>query len=99
MKTKTFNEPTGVQVAEVFETYNYSMFEPLKGNRAINPIHLKRITESIKNNYLLSPILINEKGQIIDGQHRFKSAKDLGLPIRYIVAVRYGLKEVQVLKN
>jgi hypothetical protein len=37
--------------------------------------------------------------QIIDGQHRFLAAKELGLPIHYFVVNGYGLEEVQILNT
>lgn len=88
-----------VVVATVCETYDYSKFKILHGNRNLELPHLHRLTESIRSEYLMCPIIVNEAFQIIDGQNRFTVCKDLGLPIHYIMAKGYGLKEVQILNS
>lgn len=88
-----------VQDLKVYQTSDYGQFKTLFGNRNTNALHVKRLIQSFKTRYLFSPILVNEKMQIIDGQHRFLSCKELGLPIYYIVARGYGLEEVQILNT
>jgi hypothetical protein len=88
---------TSNAVGQVFTTTNYDLFKSIDGNRTINKLHLKRLKKSMEANYLLSPILVNENYQIIDGQHRYQAAKELKLPIYYMVIDGYGLKEVQIL--
>ena len=41
--------------------------------------------------------MVNEKFEIIDGQHRFLISQELNLPINYIISKNYGLNEVQIL--
>lgn len=82
---------------QVHQTKDYAMFSTLSGNRELNALHLSRLKDSIKQNYLMTIIVVNEKFQIIDGQHRFNVCKELGLPINYIIVPGYGLKEVQIL--
>jgi hypothetical protein len=86
-------------VNQVYETTDYSRFKNLPGNRSINKQHVLRLVESFKTSYLMSPIIINEKSEIIDGQHRFLAAKELNLPIRFIVCNEYDLKQVQSLNT
>jgi len=86
-------------VNQVNETNDYSMFKTLEGNRQVNKLHVKRLRESFQKAYLLSPIIVNERFEIIDGQHRFEAAKQLGLPINFLIAPKYGLREVQVLNE
>jgi len=78
-------------------TYDYARFRILKGNRHINQIHLRRLKQSIQQNPLVSLITVNDKMEIIDGQHRFYVCKELGLPINYVLVYGYGIKEVQIL--
>ncbi len=68
------------------QTSEYSKFKYLQGNRAIDKGHLKKLKSSIeKNNHLnLHPIIVNAHFEIIDGQHRFKAAEELGLPLYFI---------------
>jgi hypothetical protein len=78
-------------------TTNYSQFKVLRGNRHINQLHLKRLKQSINSNYLITIILVNQRMEIIDGQHRFSACQQLGLPIHFIVVYGYGIREVQIL--
>jgi hypothetical protein len=90
----------GVQeVGTVYMTYDYDLFTFMEGNRPVNELHLKRIAHSMQENYLLSPILVNERYEIVDGQHRFNAAVQNGLPVYYIIGKGYGLKEVHRLNS
>ena len=86
-------------VATVLATKDYEKFKSLAGNRAVNPVHVKRLSNSFKEDYLMSPIIVNERFEIIDGQHRFTAAKTEGLEIRYIIAPGYSLLQVQRLNT
>lgn len=90
---------TDKQVMEVYVTKDYSKFKHIKGNRNVVKPHLKRLKASMEKKYLFSPILINEKHEIIDGQHRFEVCKELGLPLYYLIKRGYSLDEVQVLNS
>jgi hypothetical protein len=81
----------------VYTTKDYSLFKILNGNRDVNQLHLRRLKESIKKNHLTTIIMVNEKFEIIDGQHRFLVCQELKLPINYIISKNYGLNEVQIL--
>jgi hypothetical protein len=85
--------------SHVYTTTNYDLFKSIKGNRNINHLHLARLKKSIVSNYLITVLIVNEKYEIIDGQHRFESIKELQLPIYFIVCEGYGLKEVQILNQ
>jgi hypothetical protein len=63
------------------------MFKFHDNNRKIDQSNLENIKRSIKINNLLAfrPIMVNEKLEILDGQHRFLVAKELGLDIFYQV--------------
>jgi len=92
----TKKEPMG-NPTQVHTTQNYSMFSPIDGNRNKNELHITRLKKSMQENYLFTTITVNEKFQIIDGQHRFEAIKSLNLPVNYVVCKGYGLKEVQIL--
>lgn len=80
-------------------TNDYTIFKTLEGNRTVNKLHVKRLINSFEKKYLISPIIVNEQMQIIDGQHRFEAAKELSLPIYFIIVKGYGLNEVQMLNQ
>lgn len=84
-------------IANVFETYDYSKFKSLKGNRIINKSNFLRIKESMKKHQLFNVMIINEKFEIIDGHHRIDVCKELKLPVYYVICNGYSLKEVQIL--
>lgn len=86
-------------VNQVNQTNDYNLFKSLKGNRSVNKLHVQRLKESFKGDYLMSPIIVNQSYEIIDGQHRFNAAKDLNLPVNFIICNDYSLAEVQILNT
>ena len=72
----------------IMKTKKYDMFTLRDDNREkIDQAHVKRLCESINSRNLLEfrPIIVNEKMEIIDGQHRLLAAKQLGVEIYYQV--------------
>ena len=63
------------------ESNHYQRFSYFSSNRNLDENHVKRLMYSIELNGLLEEITINEKWQIIDGQHRFEALKRLSLPV------------------
>jgi len=92
-------EPKSIITNDVRTTTDYFLFITLDGNRNTNKAHIKRLKESISQNLLFTVIIVNEKYEIIDGQHRFEVIKELGLPLNYIICKGYGLAEVQMLNQ
>jgi hypothetical protein len=73
----------------ILSTRNYDIFKFLHNNRELARGHveaLRKAFEETGNLTRVQPILVNENMQIIDGQHRFTVAKELGEPIFYIVS-------------
>lgn len=69
-------------------TNDYSKFSFLMENRQTARNHINRLKKAItKNPEILEvqPILVNEKLEIIDGQHRFVAASELGIPVHYTI--------------
>lgn len=46
-----------------------------------------------------NPIIVNEKMEVIDGQHRLEASKQLHLPIYYLVAKTGNISDVQLLNG
>lgn len=68
------------------KTNNYDLFIFRKDNRQkIDSAHVQRLVASIQSRNLLElrPITVNEKMEVIDGQHRLLAAKQLGTDIYY----------------
>ncbi|MCG3203972.1 MAG: hypothetical protein KCHDKBKB_00649 [Elusimicrobia bacterium] len=68
-------------------TTKYDQFTHMRGNRDLQPNHVKSLVQSIAKNNLLesNPIIVNQNGLVIDGQHRLEAAKQLGVPVSYVV--------------
>lgn len=83
-------------VGVVYEETDYSKFSRLAGNRGVDEKRKNKIRQSIKKvGYVRSPIVVNEKLEIIDGQGRFEVLRELGKPIHYVIAYGAGVKECQ----
>ena len=67
-------------------TTDYDKFIILNFNRDKTKKHINEIKEMIEKDNLLHlhPILINNRWEVIDGQHRLEAAKLLYVPIYYI---------------
>lgn len=83
---------------EIRKTSDYELFKGLDGNRYVIDRRKDKIKKSISEiGYLLNPIIVNEKMEIIDGQGRFKALSELGMPIYYIVQEGVGLEHCRYL--
>ena len=87
------------KISEVFETNDYNMFKFISNNRSVSSSHINKIIKSMQKKRLISPILVNENREIIDGQHRFLAQKQLKMPIAYIEQEGYGEEETQILNT
>lgn len=72
-------------IANVYEETDYDVFKRLLENRDVTPSRFRQLVESISEKYILNPIIVNEKYEVIEGQGRFEARKALGLPIHYIM--------------
>jgi hypothetical protein len=83
----------------VQSTTDYKKFLLLANNRPIAEAHVKRLMKSMSEHVAMSPIQVNEKYEIIDGQHRFTALSRLGKPIYYYVVPGASTKDVQSLNT
>ena len=61
------------------------LFIDIEYERLVPPLNKQdydRLYNSIKNNGLREPIVINEHGAILDGHHRFKICEELHIPLK-----------------
>ena len=80
----------------IYETKDYSKFKKLPANRDAKT--MGKIVDSIERvGYVLSPILVNEKFEVIDGQNRLLALKELGLPVHYMIQPGLGIRECRSL--
>ena len=82
----------------VKKTTDYDKFKFIDANRDQNRGHVEKIKAAfaeIGNLTKVQPILVNEKMQIIDGQHRFIAAKELEQPVYYTQMTGLGIAEAR----
>jgi len=87
---------------KIQQTEDYSSFKRIKGNRTINKAQVTKLIASFGVNPGIAtavPIIVNDKKQIIDGQHRFEALKKLGLPINYLEISGLSLTDVQIVNS
>jgi len=84
-----------LQCGVVYKTKNYKIFKQIEGNRRINKTNYAKLVHSMREEQLMIPIIVNEKMEIIDGQHRKISAEELGLFVYFVVVPNYGLSQVR----
>lgn len=89
------------KVNVVYSTQDYDRFIFREDNRTIKPNHLKELTEKMKAFGWVpgSQIEVNEKNEVIDGQHRLLAAKEAGIPFLYIIEKDAGFNEIQLLNQ
>lgn len=68
-------------------TKDYSQFSLFSQQRELRPDLAAKIQASMRKRGFKAtrPIEVNDKMEIVDGQHRYQAAKNLGLPIYYVV--------------
>lgn len=82
------------EVIVVRKTSDYSMFKVMKGNRIVSRNRVEKIIASItKVGYVINPIIVNERMEVIDGQGRLNALKELGFPVYYLVVPGIGIRE------
>lgn len=71
---------------EIKKTMDYDIFKSVDFNREKNKRHVESIKQILQKENLLHlhPILVNEKMEVVDGQHRLEAAKQLGLEVFFI---------------
>jgi len=86
LKTKLVeNRVISHPIQEILKTYDYELFDIMNTNREIN---WKKVND-IVNNFddkisKATPIIVNDKYEIIDGQHRYHVCEQLGKPIYFM---------------
>lgn len=95
------NLTTNRVVNEVYQTKNYNLFHFRTDNRDLRQYHILNLSRKMKENGWLqgSYIVINEKGEVIDGQHRLKAAELSGVPVMYIVEKKTSFEDIQQLNQ
>ena len=86
-------------ISEVKYESDYTKFLILEQNRDIDEKAVNNLVVSIKKKGQLQPIIVNDKFEIIDGQHRLDACEILGVPVSYIVSNKATIKDVVLINN
>ena len=86
-------------VNRVRKTHNYNMFGAVDGNRTISQTHVRALKKSISKEHIPTPIIVNNKYEIIDGQHRVEAIKQLGKPVYFVVIDDLAVNDVKRLNT
>lgn len=84
------------EYGKIYVTYNYDLFKNIKVNRVVNRSNYAKLYKSFKKQQLITLVMVNEKYEIIDGQHRAIICKELGLPIYFYIVPSYGVKQLSM---
>jgi ParB-like chromosome segregation protein Spo0J len=64
----------------------------------LSKVEFELLKQSIKEEGMHAPIIINEQGVVLDGHHRFRACKELGFPLQYLTKeCKDSLEEKQYL--
>lgn len=80
---------------KIYFSSNYSDFKFLPGNRDLNEKKVEKIKHQVQKGVDIlkyAPIIVNEKMEIIDGQHRFAVARELKTNVYYVIHLDADLK-------
>ena len=87
---------------KIVSTTNYSAFNTVTGNRQVRSAHVKKLKLAMAkdpSSIKYTPILVNDKMEVIDGQHRLEAIKQLELPVFYVKVDGLKLEDVQKLNS
>lgn len=83
-------------------TTDYKQFKILTSNRRVSKAHVRTLLRSMESHpdlFQYRPILINKNMFIIDGQHRFTAAQQLGVPVWYVEAPDMTIADTQAMNQ
>lgn len=81
-------------------TFKYDQFNLLANNRAVDENHVRRLKKAFAENpqtAAAQPILVNQRFEVIDGQHRLEACKELSLPVYFIVVPNVTIEDTRKL--
>jgi len=75
-----------IPLMQLRETKDYSEFTYYPFNRTIDKKKVAKLKTSIsKTGQLINPIIVDQQGNVIDGQHRLEALKDMKMPVWYVI--------------
>jgi hypothetical protein len=101
IQTQNIMSYFGKKVNEVFQTKEYAKFKLIKGNRLIKNPKIKKLVSSMSTHGWVpgSYVVVNNKWEIIDGQHRVLAAMQCNIPIVYTMEKKSDEKSMRTLNT
>ena len=96
---KSFTKGDLCVPVEEFVTRDYKKFKTMHGNRKVYDEHLARMVKAFQQKRIDLPIIINEKGEVCDGQTRLKACQKLGFSVRYRIMPELTIEDVQIINS
>lgn len=86
---------------QIVKTTDYSSFKLIMSNREIDEKHVRKLVKSIqrKNLLFVRPLIVNDKMQLIDGQHRLAAAKEVKADVYYLKVTGLTKADIAVLNT
>jgi hypothetical protein len=80
-------------------TNDYSKFKFLECNRPINQSHVETLIndKTFRQKFVIHPVIVTQDFEIIDGQHRFCAAREMGINIEYIIDPTATIDDIRLL--
>lgn len=81
-------------VTQVYKTCDYEGFKVLQANRDVDNKRINTIKKSFeKIGYVINPVIVNEKYEVIDGQGRLAVCKEMNIPVYFVIVEGIGISE------
>lgn len=86
---------------QIVKTTDYSSFKLILSNREVDANHVRKLVKSItrKNLLFIRPLIVNDKMQLIDGQHRLAAAKEIKAEVYYLKVEGLTKADIAVLNT
>jgi hypothetical protein len=84
---------------KIHSTTDYSKFKYIKGNRDLVEAHVKKLSDQIAKKDFQIPIIVNEKMEVCEGQHRLEAYKSLGMPITYMIKEGLVIQDIRKMNS
>jgi hypothetical protein len=74
-------------MTKIHSTKEYDSFQSIPSNRKISQKFVKNLVsdKSFIEGFKYHPIVVDQDMKVIDGQHRLRAAKELNIPVHYII--------------
>lgn len=86
---------------QITKTTDYDLFKRVKGNRPVDINHIKSLMVSVAQRNLLEniPLIVNDKMEVIDGQHRLEVSRAMNLPVYFITVPGGSIEDIRRLNS